>query len=184
MRWIVDTSAWSRRGQKKVADQLAEVVRRGDELAFSPPVLIEVLRGPQGAAVAEERAKLTADVPVLPLSADTFELAADAMEKLAEHSPEGHRVPISDLVTAVIAHEHGVGVLHCDGHFKLLSEHAGLSFPEDELEFDPPDGSSNPAARQRELKGQLNQALHQLPIDEAERFLEEAVEKAQSQATN
>lgn len=184
MRWIVDTSAWSRRGQQKVTDQLENVVRRGDELAFSPPVLIEVLRGPQGADVAEERARLTADVPILAASADTFELAADAMTKLAEHSADGHRVPISDLLTAVIAHEHGAGVLHCDGHFTLLSEHAGLSFPEEELEFDAPDSSSNPAARQRELKKKLNQALHRLPVDEAETLLEETVGKAQSQASS
>lgn len=182
MRWIVDTSAWSRRGQQKVADQLRAVVRRGDELAFSPPVLIEVLRGPQVADVAEERAKLTADVPVLPVSPDTFELAAGAMEQLAEHSADGHRVPIPDLLTAVIAHEHGAGVLHCDGPFALLSEHAGLSFPEDELEFDAPDSCSNPAARQRELKKQLNQTLHLMPIDEAEKLLEAAVQQARSQA--
>lgn len=181
MRWIVDTSAWSRRAQQKVADQLSDVVRAGDELAFSPPVLIEVLRGPQGAAVASERAKLEGDIPVLAVSAGTFELAADAMEVLANHSLEGHRIPISDLLTAVIAHEHGAGVLHCDGDFELLSNHAGLRFPENRLEFEGSGASSHPAARQRELRKELAHELHQLPFEEAEKLLEEWLAHARSQ---
>lgn len=167
-----------------MAGQLKYVINGGDELAFSPPVLLELLRGPQGAQVAELRAKLAADIPVLPVSEETFKLAGDAMERLAGHSSEGHRIPISDLVTAVIADEHGAGVLHCDDDFERLSKHAGLGFPERRLEFDHSGSSNNPAARQRELRKELNQALHQLPLGEAEALLEQWVAQVRSTSSS
>lgn len=182
MRWIVDTSAWSRRGQQEVRDQLRAVVQAGDQLAFSPPALIEVLRGPQGADVAAQRAKLAGDIPVLAFSANGFDLAIDSMEVLAEHSPEGHRVPVADLLTAVIAHEHGAGVLHCDGHFKLLSEHAGLAFPETSLKFETGGVPFHPAARQRELRNEIKQELHRLPFDQAEKLLQEWLAQVRSES--
>ncbi|KAB2846520.1 MAG: PIN domain nuclease [Hyphomicrobiaceae bacterium] len=180
MRWIVDTSAWSRRGQQRVADQLREVVEGGSELALSPQVLIEVLRGPQGDDVAVERARMNEALPILPITAESFGLAVDAMEVLARHGAESHRVPITDLLTAVIAHEHGAGVLHCDGHYALLSTHAGLSFPQKQLEFESDAASDHPAARQRELRRQLNQALHRLSIEDAEALLGKWLAQARS----
>lgn len=166
-------------------ERLAEVVSGGDELVLSPPVLIEILRAPQGSDVASERARLTADLQVLPFSPNTLEIAADAMELLADHEPEAHRLPVADLLTAVVAHEQGVGVIHCDDDFEALANHAGLTFPEERLEVDSDRGSPHPiAGRQRELKKQLFQVLHQLPVDDAEKLLESWVAQAQRQRSS
>jgi hypothetical protein len=62
--------------------------------------------------------------------------------------------------------------VHIDGDFESLAEHSGLRFPHQRLRL--PDNlarSAGPAARQRELRKDLNQRLHAVPIADAERLL-------------
>lgn len=185
MRWLVDTSAWARRDQPEVAEKLQALLGSGDELALSPPVLLELLRGPQDQAVAEERQALTEAMQVIPADARTFELAADAMERLARHAPVAHRLPVTDLVTAALAHQHGLGVVHCDGDYAEIAEHGGLKFKCRRIELEAGGGESkrSVAARQRELRRELFQLLHRASIEEAEAFLERAVEQARRLGT-
>lgn len=180
MRWLVDTSTWARRDQPAIAAALQALVESGDELVLSPPVLLELLRGPQGEAVAEERQALTDAMEVIAADARTFALAADAMERLARHAPAAHRLPVTDLVTAAQAHQHGCGVVHCDGDYDVIAEHGGLEFECRRLPLESVAGESKPsvAARQRELRKELLQLLHRVPVSEAEAFLEGTVERA------
>lgn len=182
MRWLVDTSAWARRALPGIAEQLDAILDEDPEaeLVLSPAVLLELMRGPQGEAVAHERHELEGSLQVLEADARTFALAADAMERLAEHASEAHRLPIPDLVTAALAHQHGCGVVHVDGDFDLLAAHGGLSFEARGLELPPGDDAPNPAARQRQLKRELAQLLHQMTIADAEAFLETTVEQARA----
>lgn len=183
MRWLVDTSAWARRALPGIAEQLDAILDEDPEaeLVLSPAVLLELMRGPQGEAVAHERHELEGSLQVLEADARTFALAADAMERLAEHAPEAHRLPIPDLLTAALAHQHGCGVVHVDGDFALLAAESGLSFEARGLELPPDDGDApNPALRQRALKRELAQLLHQMTISDAEAFLETAVEQARA----
>jgi predicted nucleic acid-binding protein len=178
MRWIVDTSAWSRRDLSEVNAQLNDILgEHGDSVfVLSPAVLLELLRGPQNDEVAVERKTLTETMELLPADAKTFELAADAMEVLATHSAEAHRLPLADLITAALAHQHGCGVIHLDEDFEELAQHSGLSFDQRRIALpgeDPEGGSGHPVAdRQRALKRELARLLHQKPVSEAEEFLE------------
>jgi predicted nucleic acid-binding protein len=182
VRWIVDTSAWARRDIPAVKQQLGDILaeEHDSEFVLSPAVLLELMRGPQGDDVARECDALTSSMETLPANAETFVLAAIAMQQLASVSAEGHRLPVPDLVTAALAHQHGCGVVHLDGDFESLAQHGGLEFADRRIELpeDDPDGGAGHlrAGRQRALKQELGQLLHQKPIGEAEEILERIVE--------
>jgi predicted nucleic acid-binding protein len=148
VRWLVDTSAWSRRLLPHVAQQLQGILAEEEdsELVLSPSVLLELMRGPQHEAVAEERRTLTRAMEVLGVDDRTFELAAEAMERLALHQAEAHRLQIPDLITAALAHQHGCGVVHIDEDLKLLEAHGGLTFEARKLELPPPDDNKDGAS--------------------------------------
>jgi predicted nucleic acid-binding protein len=183
VRWIPDTSAWSRRGLPTIAQQIQEILDEDaeSELVLTLPVAVEVLRGPQGEAVAAERAALDAAMSRLEINDEIAAAALDAQVRLASHDAESHRIPLSDLLTAASAVHHGCGVIHIDGDFELLAQHGGLEFEHRRLVL--PDSVStpvSPAAKQRELRRELARLLHQLPIDEAEQLLERAVRDVRS----
>lgn len=188
MRWIIDTSAWSRLDRPEIADQIEDLLGdEHDEMVLSPAVELELMRGPQGGdAVAAKRQELEENMEVLPVDDETFALAAGAMERLAEHEPEGHRLPIPDLITAALAHQHNCCVVHIDGDFELLAEHSGLVFNEERVELAADDGddgdSPHPAIKQRALKSELAQLVHRMPIDQAEEFLADVVAQARDSA--
>lgn len=178
MRWIVDTSAWSRLHRPEARQQVEDLLAgEEDEMVLSPAVELELLREPQGDAVSARRAELEAAMEVLPADAETFALAAAAMEQLAQHQAEAHRRPVPDLITAALAHQHRCGVVHLDGDFDLLAQHSGLGFEVFRIELDDEDDGGadavRPAKKQRALKTELAQLVHRLPIEEAETFLEE-----------
>jgi len=180
VRWIIDTSAWSRRHDPAVAKQLEEMLaEEDDELVLSPAVQLELLREPQGGAVAKLRTDLEEAMDVLEADAETFALAADAMEVLARH--HAHRLPVTDLITAALAHQHECGIVHRDGDYQVIADHSDLGF--EVIRVEPDDGgsggpASHPAKRQRQLKREMASLVHQMPIAEAEAFLHEVVEKA------
>jgi hypothetical protein len=144
MRWLVDTSAWSRRGVPEVREQLEALLDEdaSNELALSGPVLLELLTAPQGAAVAAEHAVLS-ELVVAP-DAETFRLAARMMERLALSGPEHHRRPVADLLTAALAHQHDCGLVHIDRDFELIAEHGGLPFTQRRLHL--PESGDGPLA--------------------------------------
>jgi predicted nucleic acid-binding protein len=184
MRWLVDTSAWARRGIPEVRDQLKALLAEDDEheLALSGPVLLELLTGPQGAAVAAEQAQLREVVPVIATDDETFRLAAEMMENLALAGPEHHRRPVADLLTAALAHQHGWGLVHIDRDFELIAAHGGVPFLQRRLQLPGSGDASHPAETQRTLKRELNQALHRLPVATAEALLSRAVAEARQAA--
>jgi predicted nucleic acid-binding protein len=181
VRWIVDSSAWSRRDVPAANRTIKELLERGDILVLSPPVLIELLRAPQFDAVAEEHEELTRAMEVLEVDSATFDLVFDAMKELAAGDAAAHRVPVTDLITAALAHQHACGVLHLDRDYSAIAKGSQLEFevrkvcePEDL----PSDGDHPVAGNQRAMKRELGQLLHQLPVADAERHLREAIERA------
>ena len=185
MRWIVDTSAWARRDNLAVKEQLNVLLSEGGELVLSPAVLLELLRGPQGEQVAEERESLTAAMTTLAADAETFEIAAGAMERLALYGAEAHRLPVTDLVTAALAHQRECGVAHVDGDYEQIAEHGGLTYQHRRLSLPAEGGEEHPvASRQRALKKELAQLLHQLPIKDSEGLLERVVQEAREAAAS
>lgn len=183
MRWLIDTSAWARRETIAVSEQLAALLdeEEGSEFVLSPTVLLELLRGPQGDQVSERRQSLTEAMEVVAADKGTWSIAADAMIKLALHHPTAHRLPVADLLTAALAHQHGLGVVHVDGDFELLAHWSGLTFPERRLELgDEAPAPSSSALRQRQLRRELAQLLHLLPAETAEGFLADSVRALES----
>lgn len=185
VRWIVDTSAWAGRGVPGIADQIEAILdeEHDSELVLSGVVLLELLRGPLGAGVVAERARLQAAMATLPLDDGVVRGAADAMERLAAHEPDAHRLPVADLLTAALADRHGCGVIHADGDFETLGRHSGLAFEDRKLELPPTTAVEHgTAARQRALKRELARCLHQLPVEDAEALLERAIAEARELA--
>lgn len=181
MIWLADTSAWARRAVPEIAAQLDAILDEdpANEFALTGPVLIELLREPQGEAVATARAEHEAALTVLATTQAVQDAALQAMTAMATHSPEGHRLPLADLLTAASAHHYGCGIVHIDGDFESLTEHSGLRFPHRRLRF--PDNlarAAGPAARQRELRKELNQRLHALPVADAERLFDRFIAEA------
>jgi predicted nucleic acid-binding protein len=182
VRWIVDTSAWARRDKPAVRDQIKSILEESDEsrLVLAPTVMLELLRGPQGDAVAAERSRLLDHMELLAADTETFALAADAMERMAEWAPEGHRIATADLLTAALAHQHRCGVIHIDRDFLELAERSGLTFEERMLAA-PGEGQGNETARgQRQLRAELSQLLHRMPVASAEAFLTDTVDRARA----
>lgn len=182
MNWLVDTSAWGRIHREASAREQVRALLDADpdaELVLSPAVELELLRGPRtGAEVTQARAELETAYQVLAADTRTFQLAADAMQAPAEHQTDARRLPVVDLITAALAHQHGCGVIHFDDDYELLVAHAGLDFPTHRLTGTASAvPAPSPAARQRALKKELHRLVSQLPVDGAERFLEDAVER-------
>lgn len=188
MRWIIDTSAWSHRGRPEVRAQLRGLLTaEPDELVLSPAVEIEILREPQHGQVAVQRRQLEDAMVVLEANAQTFALAVDAMERLAGHSANGHRLPIADLLTVALAHQHGCGIVHFDSDFEAIAEHGGLPCPLFRIEPDlggVAGAEEHPARHQRQLRNELAGLVHQLPISEAEEFLERVVAEARERVAS
>jgi predicted nucleic acid-binding protein len=87
VRWIVDTSAWSRRGIPDIAEQINAILDEdpANELVLTGPVLIEILREPQGEAVAAARAGLEGAMTVLAVTPAAQAAAVDALVVLAAY---------------------------------------------------------------------------------------------------
>jgi predicted nucleic acid-binding protein len=177
VRWLVDTSAWSRRRIPAVGAQLAALLDEApdNELVLSGPVLLELLTEPQGADVAATETMLREAAEILAPDDETIRLAAQMMNNLAQAGTDFHRRPIADLLTAALAHQHACGLIHIDRDFELIAQHGGLAFTQRRLKLPEADGAPHPAASQRALKRELHQLLHQLPVGTAEAFLRRAI---------
>lgn len=175
MLWLVDTSAWVRRDQLTVAAEMKRLLERGDELAFSPPVLLELLRGAQGDAVAAEKQALLSVMAIPPMNDETTEIASQIMVSMAKHSPVAHRVPVTDLLTAALAHQLGAGILHADHDYEQIAKNGAIDLPTHRCQAKDAGAVNGKAARQRELKKEVAQLLHQLSADRSEEVLERIV---------
>lgn len=147
MRWLIDTAAWSRRERPEVNEQISELIGADGELVLSPAVLLELLREPQGDDVSQEREDLEAMMETLAADAETFDIAAATMERLALHQPEAHRRPVADLITAALAHQHECGIINLDGDFDEIAERGGLTYSTRRISID--DGVGDGEARQQ-----------------------------------
>ena len=122
-----DTTAWIalRRGRPAAVASVRRLLRRGT-LAVCDPVALELLRGARN---VRELNALRAGLALLPACAvapSSWTRAQDVLEGLARHRGGRHRgVPPMDLLIAAVAHEHGLPVLHDDGHFDLIAEVTG-----------------------------------------------------------
>ncbi|WP_369134054.1 PIN domain-containing protein [Modestobacter sp. I12A-02662] len=120
-RFLVDTSAAARMRLPVVADRLEPLIT-GGLVASCATLDAEALYSARGAEEYEKvRADRRAAYEYLPTDDEHWQRALDAQRVLARTGR--HRaVGIADLLTAVLAAEHGMTVLHYDADFEIAAE--------------------------------------------------------------
>lgn len=101
---------------------------RGDRLYVCTPFRLEAR---YSARAAEDFLALSEDLDGFhraDADAETWLLAERAQRELAENSAVSHTVKLADLLVAAIASQHGLGILHYDADYDLLSHHTRLDF--------------------------------------------------------
>ena len=120
---IVDKSAWVRAAEPAYAAGW-EALSDADRLRMCDVTILEVLVSARSAADARELERGLDAFPRARIDATTFGAARSALRELA--AVGAHRLPIPDVLIAVCAQQHGLGVLHLDRHFEVLAEHLGF----------------------------------------------------------
>lgn len=116
---IADTSVWipffnrpdSR--EKQTLDLLIDA----DDVALVGVVLAELLQGCRSQSERDEVADSLLALPYLEVTQSVWMKAGDLSANLHRR---GVTLPLSDLVVAALAIEHGCKVLSLDGHFKKI----------------------------------------------------------------
>lgn len=118
--WILDKSAAARLHDGTVSSQLRELAGR---LYICPVGQLEQLYSARSAAdydrleVELEAAFLRAEAPP-----DLLDRVLALQRDLAHHHGMWHRTPLPDLLIAVTALHHGLGVAHIDRHYDRIAE--------------------------------------------------------------
>lgn len=119
---LVDTSAWI----EALRPDGDEIVRRKVHAAldegtavFCDLVLLELWNGARGDREASYLRKLQRELDTLPTTAEVW---ARSQELARQYRREGVTVPASDLLITACATQHGVGLLHRDGHFDQIED--------------------------------------------------------------
>ncbi|MGY1663043.1 PIN domain nuclease [Geodermatophilus sp. SYSU D00705] len=120
-RFLIDTSAAARMRLPVVAERLEPLIT-GGLVATCAPLDAEALFSARSPGEYEEiRADRRAAYEYLPTDDEHWQRAFDAQRGLARTGR--HRaVGIADLLTAVLAAEHGMTVLHYDADFEIAAD--------------------------------------------------------------
>lgn len=116
---IVDTSVWVdflRSGRGKSSAVVEDLIRSSQAVACGV-VLAELLAGVRNREDREQLQEALAGLDYLEMQEQTWRLAG---ELAAELRSKGRTVPMSDLVVAALAIEHGFSVLTLDSHFRRI----------------------------------------------------------------
>jgi predicted nucleic acid-binding protein len=118
--WIVDKSVATRLGDPAVASQLIEV---DGPLYMCEVGLLEQLYSARSARDYDRlEGILRSSFDVLTSPLDVLMQAQQIQRDLAHHRGLWHRRPIPDLLIAVTAMHHDVGVIHADNDFDLIAK--------------------------------------------------------------
>ncbi len=118
--WLLDKSAASRETDPVVGRQIDELTGK---LCICPMIQLERL---YSARSAREYDSITSTLRnaliVVGPPPDVLDRALDLQRDLAHHHGMWHRIPIPDLIIAVTALHHGLGVVHVDNDFDKIAE--------------------------------------------------------------
>ena len=126
---LLDNSAWARLGDASLpagrADEIAAALEAG-RVAASLPFLLEA---GYSARSASDHAELVEELLALPLMQIDGEIELRAIDTQRQLARAGHhRLPPVDLILAVIADRHSLGVLHYDADFDIIGTKTDLGF--------------------------------------------------------
>lgn len=99
-----------------------------DELFVCGPFRLEARYSARDAAAFEQIDSELDGFRQIRADVDTWILADQAQQALANSTRVSHRVKLADLLVAACAHQAGVGVLHYDKDYDALASHTALSF--------------------------------------------------------
>ncbi|MGQ0744365.1 MAG: PIN domain-containing protein [Acidimicrobiales bacterium] len=123
--WILDKSATSRATEPEVQRTLASLA---GSLFVCPVGKLEQL---YSARSADDYLRLRQSIddafPAVAAPPDAFALALDLQAALARRHGLWHRIPIPDLLIAVTAVHHGLGVVHVDADFERIAQVSPLA---------------------------------------------------------
>lgn len=118
--WVLDKSATTRNREPEIAAQIDALTGK---LCLCPTALLEQLHSARSAKHYDEvSGALRATFLMIDAPPDALDRALDLQRDLAHHHGMWHRIPIPDLLIAVTALHHGLGVVHVDGDFDKIAE--------------------------------------------------------------
>jgi predicted nucleic acid-binding protein len=126
---LLDNSAWSRLDQPAVAQNRVEEIARWLEqgrIATCLPFLLEAGYSARNARDHDELLGELMALPNVPIDDRAESRAIDAQRQLARAGH--HRLPPVDLIIAAVADSHGLGILHYDSDYEIVSEKTDLRF--------------------------------------------------------
>jgi predicted nucleic acid-binding protein len=122
--WIIDKSVATRIHHPEIAAQLAAA---DGPLYLCEVGLLEQLYSARSAPDYDlVLNKLRSSFDILEAPGDVLRRAQLLQQRLAHHQGVWHRRPIPDLLIAVTAMHHEVGVAHADSDFDLIAQVAPL----------------------------------------------------------
>lgn len=126
---LLDNSAFVRLASPSLAraraHEIADAIEAG-QVAVCLPFVLDAGYSARSAADHRELLDELFALPVLHIDAEVEMRAVDAQRRLARAGH--HRLPPVDLMIGALADRHGVGVLHYDRDFDIISEKTDLGF--------------------------------------------------------
>ena len=124
MRYLVDTSALTRRRTRSEVREALEPMLLGREVATCGVVDLEILYSARSQADYQAISRALQGMPRAPLGSDCAERALEVQAMLAAHSQ--HRaVTVPDLLVAACAERADLTVLHYDADFERIAKLTG-----------------------------------------------------------
>jgi predicted nucleic acid-binding protein len=124
-RLVIETSAFDRAHHASAHAEWAAALR-AEQLVVCEPFRLEALYATADAEHFDERHEVLSLLPGVPLTPEATAMARIAMRRLRQQRPPYRHVPIPDVLTAAVAVDHGLGVLHYDAHFDSLAAVMGF----------------------------------------------------------
>lgn len=126
---LLDNSAWARLDQPAVAQDRAEEIAGWLEQGWIVTCLPFLLEAGYSARSVRDHDQLLSELMALPnvrIEEQVENRAIDAQRQLARAGH--HRLPPVDLIIAALADTHGLGILHYDNDYEIVSEKTDLRF--------------------------------------------------------
>jgi len=118
--WLLDKSAAVRNRDPVIGQQLDAL---SGKLCLCPMILLERLYSARSCREYDDvDSQLRSRLVWVDAPPDVLGQALTLQRDLAHHHGMWHRIPIPDLLIAITAVHHGLGVVHVDSDFDKISE--------------------------------------------------------------